>query len=302
MNNMKNILITFVSLAFVLSCTKPVSLPDYEFPPHLGGQETPKPNPEPGTGGGKEMTVRLCSYNVGTFSKSKSVLGHYSYPEVASLLKEIDADVVGLSETDRGNNRTDNQYQAAELAKAVGTGWTSYFAYAHNTTYGNSIVASPDYKVVKEWPRLLIPKGNGSENRSMGAVEYENFVFCVTHLDHISIDASKQGAEIITAWALENYGSGKTSKPVFLVGDMNCIPSETTITGFKKNWTLVSCMENTFPSDKPVKCIDDIFVLNNGVKFKAGETHAVTSSKATDVKLASDHCPMYCDVTFTIGK
>ena len=106
---MKNILITFVSLAFVLSCTKPVSLPDYEFPPHLGGQETPKPNPEPGTGGGKEMTVRLCSYNVGTFSKSKSVLGHYSYPEVASLLKEIDADVVGLNETDRGNNRTDNQ-------------------------------------------------------------------------------------------------------------------------------------------------------------------------------------------------
>ena len=71
-----------IRLAFVLSCTKPVSLPDYEFPPHLGGQETPKPNPEPGTGGGKEMTVRLCSYNVGTFSKSKSVLGHYSYPDL----------------------------------------------------------------------------------------------------------------------------------------------------------------------------------------------------------------------------
>lgn len=296
-----------VSLVLMLSCSERVELPQYDNPPHLDGQEKEEApdsgqNPDDGkeeTPAGKEISVRLCSYNVGTFSKSKSVLGHYSYPEIADILEEIGADVVGLNETDKANNRTDKHYQAEELAKELGTGWTSYFAYAHNVQYGNSIVASPEFKVVKEWPRLLIPQGSGSENRSMGAVEYEDFVFCVTHLDHTNVEARKNGVELITTWALENYGEGKIDKPVFLVGDMNCISTEVTISNFKKNWTLVSAKENTFPSDKPTKCIDYIFVLNNGVDFKAGESHSVQSSDVATVSVASDHCPIYCDVTFT---
>lgn len=296
----------FVSLIIALSCVGRVELPQYDNPPHLDGhdkEDTQLPEQGGGNEGSKEVTLRLCSYNVGIFSKSKSTLGHYSYQEAAVLINEIGADIVGLNETDKANKRTENHYQAEELAKRLGKGWTYYFANAHNIAYGNSIVASPDFKVVKEWPRLLIPQdavqGPVGETRSMGAVEYEDFVFCVTHLDHISIDARKKGVELITAWALENYGKGKTDKPVFLVGDMNCIATEVTITDFKKNWTLLSARENTFPSEKPAKCIDYIFVLNNGVKFKPGESHAVSSSKVTDVSTVSDHCPIYCDITFS---
>lgn len=316
---MKKILIMLLSLALAFSCSERVDLPQHETPPHLNDKEqeenqAPEQKPEeenPGDGkedekedgkeedkDGKEVTLRLCSYNVGLFSKSKATLGHYSYPEAAALLTEMNVDVVGLNETDKGNKRTDNHYQAEELAKELGKDWTTYFAYAHNLAYGNSIVAAPEYKVVKQWERLLIPKGDGSENRSSGAVEYEDFVFCVTHLDHESVEARKKGVEIITQWALENYGKDKTHKPVFLVGDMNCISTEVTIANLEKNWKLISAKELTYPSDKPKKCIDYIFVLDNGVEVKAGESHAVTTSVNVDVSTVSDHCPIYCDVTF----
>ena len=112
-------------------------------------------------------------------------------------------------------------------------GWTGYFAYAANTSYGNSIVADPKYKVVKEYPRVAIPKvdANTSEVRSLGVVEYEDFVFCVTHLDHMSIEARK-----------------------------------------------------------------------SGVEYQKGGSHAVHSTTTTDITKASDHYPIYADITFKAQK
>lgn len=306
-------LILFVLSAFMfVSCADKVS-PEDERPPHMQDQEqetppaeepddtpTEVPN-EPVEGAGASMTLRVMSYNVGVFSKYKTELGHYSYPEVAQVIKDLNVGVVGMNETDNNRKRTEYQYQAKELAKVLGTGWTYYFASAADATYGNSIVASPDYKVVKEWPKVTIPKGGGSEIRSMGVVEYEDFVFCVAHLDHTNLEARLAGEKIITDWAKKNFGAGKTTKPVIMLGDMNCLPSEETIKKFKENWTLVSSTELTFPnkpSASPTKCIDFIFVLNNNVKFEAGESHAVTSSRHASVSLASDHLPMYADITF----
>ena len=162
----KNILLSLI-LVCAVSCVGKVDLPEFDTPPHLQGteQEAPKEDEGKEEEGGKEddkqdpaikpatgspMTVRFISYNVGRFNKYESTLGHKSYPEVASVIKEIGGTVVGLNETNKG--------QATELATALGTGWTGYFAYAANTTYGNSIVAAPQYKVVKEYGRVAIPK------------------------------------------------------------------------------------------------------------------------------------------------
>lgn len=304
---MKRNIILAIILAFAVSCVGKIELPQHDTPPHLQGTEQPEQDDDQGDEGdqgdqgdtpaippasGPEMTVRCVSYNVGRFNKYKSSLGHDSYPEVAAVIKEIGGSVVGLNET--------NTKQAVLLAEKFTPTWTDYFAYAANTSYGNSIVADPKYKVVKEYPRLTIPKVDAEtgEIRSMGAIEYEDFVFCVTHLDHKSSAARKEGAKLITEWALENYGPDKSNKPVILVGDMNCLPADVTISEFLKNWTLVSCKELTFPCPNPTKCIDFVFVLNNGVKYTAGESHAVHSVSTTDITKASDHYPMYADVTF----
>lgn len=295
-------------LAVAVSCVGKIELPQHNTPPHLQGteqedQETPgdneddkKPeeNPAIPPASGPEITVRFVSYNVGKFNKYKDQLGHDSYPEVAKVITEIGGDVVGLNETNKG--------QAKTLSEQFTPAWTHYFAYAANTSYGNSIIAAPKYKVVKEYPRVMIDKLAGaSEIRSLGVVEYEDFVFCVTHLDHTSGEARQAGVKVITDWVLANYGPGKTSKPVILLGDMNCIPAEKTISMFKENWDWISANENSFPckpGEKPTKCIDYILVLKNGVEYKAGESHAVHSVSGTDIQKASDHYPVYADVTF----
>lgn len=316
MSSMKKIIFMSFILAAALACGK-VDLPQHDTPPHL--QDTEKEDGKDndgGTGGngdntqgdkpaqptGKNMTVRLMSYNVGAFKKFYNDLGHFSYPEVAAVINNLSADVIGLNEIWKGGSSVDSGAdQPGKLAAQLGKGWNSYFAYAANTTYGNAVVSSPDYKIVKEWPATMIPKtADAGERRSMGCIEYEDFVFCVTHLDHQSLQARKDGVRIITEWALANYGADKTTKPVILVGDMNCIPAEATITELKKNWTMVSAKETTFPGKGT--CIDYIFVLNNGASYEAGASHSVTSNPAADVKKASDHYAMYCDLTFKAQK
>ena len=249
------------------------------------------------------MTVRFVSYNVGCFKKYKTALGHFSYPEVAEVLKENRAAVVGLNETDNGAERTDYDYQAQKLAEQMGEGWTYYFAPARSTTYGNGIIASPSYKVVKEWPKLTIPKmdPNTSEVRSMGAVEYEDFVFCVTHLDHRSEASRLEGVRLITEWAKANYGAGKSNKPVILLGDMNCVPTDAPIIEFEKDWDWVSANELTFPckEGQPLtKCIDFVFVLKNGAQYTVGKSHAIHSVASTNIYQAADHYPIYVDLIF----
>lgn len=295
---MKNI---FISLAIfcAVSCIGKVDIPKPDDQTQLPGTEQEKDDTD-GTDdeptSPESMTVRFISYNVGKFGKYQSDLGHKSFPEVAAVIKETGGTVVGLNETNSG--------QATELAKELGTGWTGYFAYAAFSTYGNSIVADPKYKVVKEYPRVAIPKvdENTSEIRSLGVVEYDDFVFCVTHLDHKSIEARKSGVDIITDWALEKYGPGKTTKPVILLGDMNCLPTEVTITKFLENWDWVSADEYTFPCPNPTKCIDFVFVLKNGVEYTKGASHAVHSTTTTDITKASDHYPIYADITFKAQK
>ena len=268
--------------------------------------DTPPALEVPGQGEGDQegmMTVRFVSYNVGCFKKYKTALGHFSYPEVAEVLKENRAAVVGLNETDNGAERTDYDYQAQELAEQMGEGWTYYFAPARSTTYGNGIIASPSYKVVKEWPKLTIPKmdPNTSEVRSMGAVEYEDFVFCVTHLDHRSEASRLEGVRLITEWAKANYGAGKSNKPVILLGDMNCVPTDAPIIEFEKDWDWVSANELTFPckEGQPLtKCIDFVFVLKNGAQYTVGKSHAIHSVASTNIYQAADHYPIYVDLIF----
>lgn len=275
---------------------KPIVQPETDQEAESQPEPDPAPDPTPEPVPDTTMTVRFVSYNVGKFSKHESFLGHKSYPEVARVIQDIKGAVIGLNETNKG--------QAAELAAALGRRWTSYFAYAANSNYGNSIVAAPQYEVVKEYDRVAIPKMDEmtGEVRSLGVVEYEDFVFCVTHLDHKSIASRKHGVEVITEWCLDNYGPGKTTKPVILLGDMNCLPTEETITMFLENWDWVSANEYTFPCPNPTKCIDFVFVLRNGVPYTKGESHSVFDVMSTDIEKASDHYPIYADITFNVQK
>lgn len=305
------------AFSLVLSCTDGKQGLDNDIPPHLagGGSGSQKPGEDgdntqtpdkPGEDDvipedtwaekqptGSPMTISLMSFNVGKFNKFRDELGHDSYPEVKECIDYAQADVVGMNEVSKGQQTT--------LATTLGSNWSGYFYYAANSTYGNAIVYNKCLPMVKRDIHLTIPKTAGaSEIRSMGAVEFEDFVFCVTHLDHTSDAARKDGAERITAWALQNYGYGKTTKPVFLVGDMNCNQANSTIKYFEKYWTRISVVGSTFP--KTGQCIDFIFALNNGIKYEVGLSKVVNAKAVSVADKASDHYGVYTEVTFNKQK
>lgn len=246
----------------------------------------------------RDVTVTLMTYNVGVFHKDYATLGHYSYPEVAALVKGAGAQVVGLNETDWERPRTDKQQQAKELAALLGENWDYQFTYALDPTYGNSILWQKDLDIVRRFPRLELTKETGSEDRSMGAVELDEFIFCVTHLDHKSAADQLAAVAKITEWASMNK-----RKPIFLVGDMNAVPSSATIQELQKNWTLLSPTSNTYPADEPKKCIDYIFVYKDCAELEAVEvldSGVITPSGNPSVADASDHCPVWAKVKLTI--
>lgn len=251
----------------------------------------PEPEPEPAA----ELTLRLGTYNVGVFSKS----GTNTTEMVAQMMKEIGVDVLSMNELDYMNGRH-NVNQIQEFALKMGN-WKYNFAPAllsyRNGQYGVGIAWKPELKFVK-MDKMTLAQGDGAEQRALAIVEFEDFVFLSTHLDHKSAAAQLNQAKIIDAWAEKNYGA--TRKPVFVCGDFNALPESATIQFMKGNWTILSPLQPTYSAKSPSKCIDYIMVYKNAAdRVKTGEAKVPTVFKSGDVTVASDHLPVYVDVTIS---
>ena len=197
----------------------------------------------------------FMSYNVGKFQKYKDEVGHYSYAEVASIIRQCGADIVGLNEI------IDSQIQ--KLSTEMDSGWNFYFTPAVGYDNGNAIIASSDLKEVRRVKIDLPCVTEGYQTRSLGVIEYEDFVFCVTHLDHHNRTNRVPQIKQINDWVKANYGT--SDKLIVLVGDMNAVPTSSEIKDdFAAYWKVVSNMDGlTYPTSGAEKCIDYIFVWKN---------------------------------------
>lgn len=234
---------------------------------------------------------RLVSYNVGVFSKS----GTNTSAMVASMMKELDAQAVSMNELDSCTTRNP-EFQIKEFA-ALMDGWNYQFAPAidyKGGKYGIGIVSSPKLAIVRKGS-ITLDRAGGAEQRAMGYVEFEDFVFCSTHLDHRSDSAQMVQAGIINTWAKENYGS--TKKPVILCGDFNAYPDSKTLDFMRDEWTVISPALPTFPAKNPTKCIDYFMVYNNAAsRVSALRASVPTAFSSGDVTVASDHLPVFMEV------
>ena len=239
-----------------------------------------------------EGVLRLATYNVGVFGKS----GTNTTGMVAAMVKELGVCALSMNELDSCNTRNAD-FQIKTFAETMG-GWDYTFAQAldyRGGGYGIGIASHPSLKLVRRF-RLKLDKGDGSEQRAMAVCEFKDFVFCSTHLDHRSLDAQKAQAVQITEWVANTYGNG--NKPVILCGDFNALPESETISFMKREWTILSPLEFTYPANNPSKCIDYIMVYRNAasrVELKGAKVPV--GFKSGDVKTASDHLPVYVDVT-----
>lgn len=265
-----NRIYTIFVIVLLASCCAQHKLPHHELPP-------------PQT----QKNLTLVTYNIGNFAKYMDD----SSPLAAAALKNVKADAVGLNELDSCNRRH-NVYQLKEFAAAMG-GMEYKFAAAFDYSggaYGNGIMT---WDHIKSSDAITLPKGVGSEQRSVAVVETENYVLACTHLDHKSAEAQLEQARIINEWFTSAYSG--SAKPVFLCGDMNALPDSDTIKLLEQCWTRISSTEFSFSTKNPSKCIDFIFYLKVAKSVTVNESRVLNGEEMVQV---SDHFPSMVKVSW----
>lgn len=239
---------------------------------------------------------RIMTYNVGAFCKYISVMNQ-NIDLVAKIIKEMDADAVGLNELDSMNTRH-NANQVALLAKELGN-WQWHFGKGINYrggSYGNGVVIPKGVSVVDKYT-VALPNTTSYESRSIAVVETDRYVLAASHLDHSSEEYIQSQIQAVNAWAQSRYLN--YDKPVFYLGDMNSVPSSEAIKSLQTSWEVISSKENTSGGTAPATtCIDYIFHYKKSASVKVVGSHTIGKTYCGDVTKASDHLPVYVDVIF----
>ena len=234
--------------------------------------------------------LTIVSYNVGTFSKYVPD----SSGDVAEMMHELRADVIGLCELDSCSIvRNDRRNQLAEFVEKMGKGWFGHFGKAMSFGgggYGVGAVTSPRFKVLDHYT-VALPKWDGFEPRAAAVVETDRFVFACAHLDFENRPGGIRQAERLSRTLRDRYA--ETGKPVILCGDFNAVPDSQVMELMREHWDIVSPYDLSYPSDKPRVCIDYIMVLRGSCQYKVvGRAGVRSKFKFGDPKTASDHLPV----------
>ena len=227
-----------------------------------------------------EMTMMSFNVRIGCgmhdpFKLPEGGLGHL--PQCAEVIKSVNPDWVAIQEIDRCSCRVGHVDQTAELAKMCGL-------------YGTFVKKRPekdgDYGLAilsKEKPlnvsKILMP--GALHTRCVEILEFRDYFVACTHFplkDHFCEIA----AEIV------RLNLADRDKPVFLAGDFNSRPDTKAVAILKKGFTILSDVtQNTYPADKPDRCIDYIMV-----DTKHADKVKVLSRKVIAEPDATDHCAL----------
>lgn len=222
----------------------------------------------------QQTEVNILSYNVHNgIGMDKKV----DYQRIADVILQTAPDIVAVQELDSVTTRNKGVYVFGELEKL--TKMHGIYASAipfQGGSYGIGILS-------KEAPIKyeVIAMPGREEKRAMIIAEYKDYVFCATHQSLTSEDQINSVPLIINA--LKGI-----RKPIFLAGDMNSSPSDKPQQMLAKQFiTLNDTTANTFPAERPNRCIDYIYAYSqNGYSFD------VQLQKVIAEAVASDHRPV----------
>ena len=217
--------------------------------------------------------LRLMTYNV---HNAKGIDGKRDIQRIANIILDAAPDVVAIQEVDSMTPRC-YSYQLGELAAR--TGMYASFAPALHTVigrYGVGVLSKERPMSVK---RVRLP--GSEEKRALLMAEFEDYIFCSTHLSLTPQDRMKS-LEMIREYAADSR------KPFFVAGDFNDMPDSEFMVKLKKDYEVLNDeSEQTFPAYHPDRTIDYV------VSWKpTGAYIAVVDSRVPDEPLASDHRPL----------
>ncbi|MBR6793288.1 MAG: PASTA domain-containing protein [Clostridia bacterium] len=240
-------------------------------------------------------TLRVASYNVKHFIHGSGI----NYEVFAEEINEINPDIIGLQEIDKGQSRSGKDDQMKKLAEAAGYPYY-YFAKCvdmNDGEYGHGILSK--YPLVKT--ENIHYQAQSGERRSLerheiyvdltadGVRNGKTIVFYNTHLT--LQDNVPQLGEALSIMNYDTY-------PI-LVGDMNMSPNKgaevidvsryTPLNGTKT----LEVTTNTFPQGASTKPIDNIILSDNIGYCSTNTTPDGLVVNRTEI---SDHNMIYTDI------
>lgn len=225
-----------------------------------------------------QNNLRLMTYNIRNANGMDNVC---DIQRIANVINKACPDVVAIQEVDSITNRSQRKYILGEIAEC--TQMHAFFAPAINYDggkYGIGLLS-------KQAPIRVqsIPLPGREEARALLMAEFDNYIYCCTHLSLTEEDRMKS-LELIKTFAAQSR------KPFFLAGDMNAQPESDFIKGLQKDFRILSNpKQHTFPAPDPTETIDYITALKQDT-----ESFALLSSRVLNEPVASDHRPLIADL------
>jgi len=227
-----------------------------------------------------ETTVRVLTFNILHGATTK---GDFDLDKIASVITDVNPDLVALQEVDFKTNRAKKFDLATEL------GWRTKMAPLFGIAmpydggaYGEGVLTKMPIIASRN-----IPLPHSPENEPRAALEVlvelksgDTIRFIGTHLEHQkdNPDRIDQVKEINKIFAAGKY-------PTILAGDLNATPESEPILLLKKYWTdsFGDKPEPTYSSKNPQRKIDYIL-------FRPAKRWEVIKNKVICDEVASDHC------------
>ena len=238
-----------------------------------------------------ELDCRVASYNI------KHGLGmdkEIDLERIGNVLKNLDADVIGLQEVDHLVARSGKVNQAAELGKQLGmhAAFGSFFDL-QGGQYGMGILSRYPIQDVED---IALPEGN--EKRIALAVTVrlpsDDLIKLINvHFDWVDDDTFR----FAQASVLKNYLED-LDMPYLLLGDFNDQPGSRTLHLFQSLASEAAKPSNdhfTFDSTQPHKEIDFIF-------YSPEPSWRFGNMKVIDESVASDHRPIVAELRFQTNR
>ena len=182
-----------------------------------------------------------------------------------------------MQELDSMTHRSGQKYVLGEIAGR--TQMHAYFAPAIDYDGGKYGIGLLTKEIPVSLKTMTLP--GREEARALIMAEFDNYIYCCTHLS-LTEEDRMASLELIKDFAAAH------KKPFFLAGDLNAEPESAFIKYLQQDFQILSDVnQHTFPAPAPTETIDYITALKQNMK---GFT--VTSAQVVNEPVASDHRPL----------
>ena len=225
-----------------------------------------------------QHTLRLMTYNI---KNATGMDGVCDFQRIANVINNASPDVVAVQEVDSVTNRSNQKYVLGEIAER--TQMYACFAPAIEYDGGKYGIGLLSKKAPLHLQAIALP--GREEARALILAEFEDYIYCCTHLSLTEEDRMKS-LEILKTFA------ASYKKPLFLAGDMNAEPESDFIKELQKEFRILSNpKQHTFPAPAPKETIDYVAAFKQNDKG-----FAVVSSEVVNEPVASDHRPIVVEL------